>query len=72
MQNINTNICRLFQTYFYETLFFPNSDSILQKRQRLTYDIVEESLRELFTTNTNKNKEIIKQYTEQKKHKIED
>ena len=33
IQDINTNTCGLFQTYFYQNLFFPNSDSILHEKK---------------------------------------
>ena len=52
IQDIMTNTCGYFQTFFYEKLFFPDSDSILQKRKRLTYDVIQSFFQELFTTNT--------------------
>ena len=54
IQDIMTNTCGYFQTFFYENLFFPESDSILHKRKRLTYDIIQSFFQELFTTNTEK------------------
>ena len=71
IQDFNSKTCGLFQTYFYEYLFFPNSDSILHERKKLTYDVVEEFLKELFTTNTDKNEKIIDEYMKQKNIKIE-
>ena len=50
--------CGYFQTFFYENLFFPDSDSILQKRKRLTYDVIQTFLQELFTANTEQNERI--------------
>ena len=52
-------------------LFSPNSDSILHERKRLTYDVVQEFLKELFTANTDKNKKTINEYMRQKNIKIE-
>ena len=67
IQYITTNTCGYFQTFFYENLFFPDSDSILHKRKRLTYDLIQSFFRELFTTNTEQNEKIIRYYVEQKK-----
>ena len=41
IQDITTNTCGYFKTFFYEKLFFPNSDSILLKRKRLKYDVIQ-------------------------------
>ena len=58
IQNITTNTCGYFQTFFYEKSFFPDSDSILYKRKRVTYDVIQAFFQELFRTNTlNKTKE---------------
>ena len=70
IQDINTNTCGPFKTYFYENLFFLNSDSILHERKRLTYDAVQECLKEIFTTNTDQNKKTINAYIKQKNIKI--
>ena len=40
-----------FKPFFTKT-FFPDSDSILQKRKRLTNDLIQPFFQELFTTNT--------------------
>ena len=66
IQDITTNTCGYFQTFFYENLFFPDSDSILHKRKRLTNDVIQSFFQELFTTNTDKNEKIVKYYVEQK------
>ena len=66
IQDFKTDTCGYVQTYFYENLFFPNSDSILQSRQRLTYDVIQTFLQELFSTITEKNEMIIKNYVKQK------
>ena len=58
IQDINTNTCGPFQIYFYKNVFFQDSDSILHERKRLTYDVVQEFLKELFTTNTDENEKI--------------
>ena len=57
-QDITTNTCGYFQTFFYENLFFPDSDSILHKRKRLMYDGIQSFFQELFMTNTEQNKKI--------------
>ena len=66
IQDITTNTCGYFQTFFYENVFFPDSDNILQKRKRLTNDVIQSFFHELFTTNTEQNEKIIGYYVEQK------
>ena len=66
IQDITTNTCGYFQTFFYENLFFPDSDSILRRRKRLTNDVIQSFFQELFTTNTEQNEKIIRYYVEQK------
>ena len=66
IQDITTNTCGYFQTFLYENLFFPNSDSILHKRRRLTYDLIQSFFQELFTTNTEQNEKVLRYYVEQK------
>ena len=66
IQDLRTDTCGYFQTYFYENLFFPNSDSILQSQKRLTYGVIQTFLQQLFSTNTEKNETIIKNYVKQK------
>ena len=65
-QDLKTDTCGYFQTYFYKNLFFPNSDNILQSRKHLTYDVVQIFLQEFFSTNIEKNEIIIKNYIKQK------
>ena len=66
IQDMTTNKCGYFQTFSYKNLFFPDSESILYKRKRLTYDVIQTFFRELFTKNTEQNEKIIKHYVEQK------
>ena len=66
IQDITTNRCGYFESFFYKNLFFPNSDSILHKRKRLTYDVIQSFFQELFTTNTEQNEKVIRYYVEQK------
>ena len=66
IQDVTTNTCGYFQTFFYENRFFADSDSILHKRKGLTYDVIQSFFEELFTTNTEKNEKIIRHYVEQK------
>ena len=67
IQDLKTDTCGYFQTYFYKNLFFPNSDSVLQSHKRLTHDVIETFLQELFSTNTNQNERIIDLYKREKK-----
>ena len=71
IQDIDTSTCGPFQTYFYENPFFPNSDSVLNERKRLTYDVVQEFLKEVFMTNTEQNENTVNKYINQKNIKIE-
>ena len=41
IQDLNTNTYGLFQTFFYENLFFPSKDSILNEHNKLTYEVVQ-------------------------------
>ena len=66
IQDISTNTCGYCQTFFYENLFLTDSDSILHKRKRLMYDVIQSFFEELFTTNTEQNEKIIRHYIEQK------
>ena len=60
IQEKTTNTCGYFQTFFYKNLFFPDSDNILQKRKRLTNDVIQSFFQEFFTTNTEQNERIIR------------
>ena len=66
IEDITTNTCGYFQTFFYKNLFLPDNDSILNKRKRLTYDVIQSFFQELFTTNTEQNEKIVIYYVEQK------
>ena len=66
VQDMTTNACGYFQTFFSENLFLPDTDSILHKRKRLTYDIILTFFLELFTTNTEQNERIIRHLVEHK------
>ena len=66
IQDLNSDTCGYFQTYFYKNLFFSNSDSVPQNHRRLTYDVMQTFLQELFSTNTNQNEEIIDLYKKEK------
>ena len=58
IQDLNTDTCGYVQTFFYENLFFPNSERVLQNCRRITYDVIQIFLQELFTTNTDRNEKI--------------
>ena len=49
IQELETDTCGPFQTYFYENLFFPENDSVLNDYNELTYEAVQALLNELFT-----------------------
>ena len=66
IQDLKTDTCGYFQISFYENLFFPNSDSILQNQKRLTYDVIQAFLQELFSTNVAQNEKVIDLYIREK------
>ena len=55
IQDLDSDTCGYIQTCFYENLFFPNSDKVLQNRRCITNNIIQMFLQELFTTNTSQN-----------------
>ena len=59
IEDLKTDTYGYFQTYFYENLFFPKSDSVLQSHKRLTQDVIQTFLQKLFSTNTNQNEKVI-------------
>ena len=66
IKDLKTDTCGYFQTYFYENLFFSNSDSVLQSHKRLIYDLIQTFLQQLFSTNTNQNEKVIDLYKSEK------
>ena len=66
IQDLNSDTCGYFQTYIYKNLFFPNSDSVLQNHRRLTQEVIQTFLQDLFTTNANQNEKIIELYKKEK------
>ena len=66
IQDLKTDTCGYFQIYFYENLFFPSTDSVLQSHKQLTYDVIQTFLQELFSTNTNQNEKTINLYESEK------
>ena len=66
IQDLKFDTCRYFPDIFYENLFFPNSDSILQTCRHLTNNVIQTFLQELFSTNTENNETIIKNYVKQR------
>ena len=56
IQDITTNTYEYFQTFFYENLFFPDSDSILHKHKRVTYDVIQTFFKSFLRQTLNKTK----------------
>ena len=52
----NTLTCGLFQTYFYEDLFFSNNDSKIHDYKKLTNEALEILLNELYSLDQEQNK----------------
>ena len=69
IQDLKTDTCGYFQTYFYENLLFPNSDSVLQSHKGLTHDVIQTFLQELFSTNASQNEKVIDLYKSEKTYK---
>ena len=42
IQDIETDMCGLFQMFFYRNLFFPSNDSVLNNYDKLTYKAVQD------------------------------
>ena len=55
VQDIETDTCGPFQTFFYEKLFFPNNDSVLNDFQKPTNEVVQGLLNKLCTIDTLEN-----------------
>ena len=66
IQDITTDTCGLFQTYFYENLFLPDNESKIYKYKKRTKDAVQDLLNELFLVDSKKMKKKIGQYITQK------
>ena len=56
-QDLDTVNCSIFQIYFYDNLFIPDQNSIIQKR--LNKKTVETLLNELFILNNQEQNEVI-------------
>ena len=49
VQDLHSDICGIFQLYFYDNLFNPKESSIIQDNRKLTKKTVETLLNELFS-----------------------
>ena len=63
IQNTETVTCRIFQLYFNENLFNPDTNSKIPNNKKLTKKTVETLLSELFSLDKENNEKIIRQYT---------
>ena len=66
IQDITTNTCGPFQTYFYDNLFLPDNDNKIHEYKKLAKDAVQDLLNELFLVYMEKNEENIEQFIRQK------
>ena len=63
VQDLDSLTCGIFQLYFYDNLFNPDENSIIQDKTKLNKKTIETLLNEIFVLdNKNKNKETIRQY----------
>ena len=65
LQKENTVTCGLFQTYFYENLFFPDNDSKIQDYKKLNNEVLETLLNELYSLDQEQNEKTINKYIKQ-------
>ena len=66
IQMPKTLTCGPFQIYFYKNLFFPDENSKVHSYKKLTNSAIELLLKELFTLDQEKNKQIINEYARQR------
>ena len=65
IQDFDSSTYSIFQLYFYDNLFNPDENSILQDKTRLKKKTIETLLNEFFVLNNqDKNEQTIRQYTE--------
>ena len=57
LQELKTDICGMFQLYFYKNLFEPSADSKILNDELLTKQTVATLLNEFFSTNKEENEE---------------
>ena len=61
VQDLNSSSCGIFQLYFYDNLFNPDKNSIIQDKIMLNKKSIETLLNEIFVwDNQNKNEQKIK------------
>ena len=65
LQKIDTDMCGIFQIYFYYNLFNPFSDSSIIKHKVLTKHTIENLLNEIFSLNQEQNEKVIEQFAQQ-------
>ena len=55
IQAIKTSTCGQFQLYFYENLFDPDNESKILSHKKLTKQIIQMLMNEIFSTEVNEN-----------------
>ena len=66
LQKIETDMCGMFQLYFYFNLFMPFENSSIVNDVKLSKLTIEKLLNEIFSLDRTKNEEIIEKFTEEK------
>ena len=66
LQKIETDMCGMFQLYFYFNLFMPFENSSIVNDVKLSKSTIEKLLNEIFSLDRTKNEEIIEKFTEEK------
>ena len=66
LQKIETDMCGMFQLYFYFNLFVPFENSSIVNDVKLSKSTIEKLLNEIFSLDRTKNEEIIEKFTEEK------
>ena len=66
LQKLETDMCGIFQLYFYFNLFMPFEDSSVLKDAKLSKRTVEKLLKEIFSLDRDRNEEQIEKFAKEK------
>ena len=66
LQKIEMDTCGIFQLYFYVNLFTPLKNSLIVNDKKLLISTLEKLLNEIFYLDSNKNKNLVEQFAEEK------
>ena len=69
LQKIETNMCGMFQLYFYFNLFMPLENSSIIKDTKLSKKTIEKLLNEIFSLSRDENEKEVEKFAEEKEIK---